>query len=200
MDIPTKKVETPEPLTPEAPAVKASEVKVSTPKVVQVQNQAPIVLTDDRLLAVNEQILANVIKLHDGTLTVDMPIADAPIPTEFPSVNAPVVPGDITMLTELPSVNVPTAPVDITMPSVPSPRELDEIEGLENIAAPGDRPATVPASPTAQTTTDSHDRTDARVVNQTNNITINTAPGTDEEELARRVLIEIERLQEGKLF
>ena len=91
-------------------------------------------------------------------------------------------------------------PSDITMPSVPSPRELDEIEGLENIAAPGDRPATVPASPTAQNATDSHDRTDARVVNQTNNITINTAPGTDEEELARRVLIEIERLQEGKLF
>ena len=195
VDIPTKKVE-----TPEAPAVKASEVKVSTPKVVQVQNQAPIVLTDDRLLAVNEQILAEVIKLHDGTLTVDMPIADAPIPTEFPSVNAPVVPGDITMLTELPSVNIPTAPVDITMPSVPSPRELDEIEGLENIAAPGDRPATVPASPTAQNATDSHDRTDARVVNQTNNITINAPPGADEEELARRGLIEIERLQEGKLF
>ena len=103
VDIPTKKVETPEPLTPEAPAVKASEVKVSTPKVVQVQNQAPIVLTDDRLLAVNEQILANVIKLHDGTLTVDMPKADAPIPTEFPS------------------VNVPTAPVDIAIPTADAP-------------------------------------------------------------------------------
>ena len=103
VDIPTKKVETPEPLTPESPAVKASEVKVSTPKVVQVQNQAPIVLTDDRLLAVNEQILANVIKLHDGTLTVDMPIADAPIPTEFPS------------------VNVPTAPVDIAIPTADAP-------------------------------------------------------------------------------
>ena len=224
VDIPTKKVETPEPLTPEAPIVKASEVKVSTPKVVQVQNQAPIVLTDDRLLAVNEKILANIIKLQDGTLTVDMPKADAPIPTEFPSVNVPTAPVDIAIPTAdappLVNMEIPTADVSplvnieipiaeapvpmetpsVTMPSVPSPRELDEIEGLENIAAPGDRPATVPASPTAQNATDSHDRTDARVVNQTNNITINTAPGTDEEELARRVLIEIERLQEGKLF
>ena len=53
---------------------------------------------------------------------MEIPIAEAPVPMETPSV---------------------------TMPSVPSPRELDEIEGLENIAAPGDRPATVPVNPPA---------------------------------------------------